>query len=179
VPPEQAPACCSCGQGVKAAKTDRITQILPDGTEVLLAVTSSADDCCECACCWGTLKGLAGLLALMLDVDSRTDVASTCEQCVGAEFQHICPPGAVVKAVSAAKPSNALYGFWLKGVSTLCSDGTCQWARMNPPSAHTVQMGGSAVLVFSLTVHPSTTCSSMTTGVKWWDTNSGLTGSTH
>lgn len=77
VPREQAPACTPCGVGLKADKTGRITQILPDGTEVLLAITLSADDCCECLLLGpsGRTWGLCTVLAAQVvqAVCSRTD----------------------------------------------------------------------------------------------------------
>jgi hypothetical protein len=58
LPPEQAEAqaCIPCGVAVLAEKTDRVTRSYPNGTDVEVAVTSSADDCCKrhtlpaCAC---------------------------------------------------------------------------------------------------------------------------------
>lgn len=49
LPPTQAEAqqCIACGTGVKAEKTDRVIQFLPNGTEVQVSVTSSTDDCCK------------------------------------------------------------------------------------------------------------------------------------
>jgi len=49
LPASQASSCTSCGVGVKADKTDRITQYLVDGSSVEIAVTTSTEDCCEWA----------------------------------------------------------------------------------------------------------------------------------
>lgn len=45
----QAQTCVSCGAGVRAEKTDRITRYVP-ATNVpeLVPVTTQPDDCCEC-----------------------------------------------------------------------------------------------------------------------------------
>jgi len=44
----EAGSCTACGVGVLADKTDRITAYnMVDGSAVELAVTTTADDCCE------------------------------------------------------------------------------------------------------------------------------------
>lgn len=47
VPAAQAGNCTSCGEGVLAEKTDRLVQYFSNNSDVLLPVTSSAQDCCE------------------------------------------------------------------------------------------------------------------------------------
>lgn len=44
-----AASCTVCGEGVYAAKTDRVTKYdLVNGSATLIPVTTSQDDCCKC-----------------------------------------------------------------------------------------------------------------------------------
>lgn len=45
LPASQASSCTSCGVGVKADQTDRVTRYLANGSSVEVPVTTSADDC--------------------------------------------------------------------------------------------------------------------------------------
>lgn len=49
----QALTCVSCGAGVRAEKTDRITRYDPaSNVPELVPVTTQPDDCCECLFWW-------------------------------------------------------------------------------------------------------------------------------
>lgn len=63
LPPEQAEAqaCIPCGVGVMAEKIDHVIAYHPNGTEQQVSVTSSPNDCCECAGLINHFQGQVGL----------------------------------------------------------------------------------------------------------------------
>jgi hypothetical protein len=59
----EASACTACGEGVKAYKTDQVTAYrLADNVAYQVAITTAAEDCCEClgalCVCWAVILGL-------------------------------------------------------------------------------------------------------------------------
>jgi len=62
LPASQASSCTSCGVGVKADKTDRVTRYFVNGSSLEVAVTTSADDCCEWGYKWVDLLAIKALV---------------------------------------------------------------------------------------------------------------------